>query len=215
MTGFEEALLRYISAVDLEKISKVKIGIGGAGGLGSNCAQFLARSGFRKFKIVDFDVVDYSNLNRQFYFSDQVGCMKIEALKENLRLINPLLEVELLPERVDAANIADLFIDCDVVVEAFDSPELKRLVVEQYLNSGKLVVAASGLAGWGNSDRITVRRVKENFYLVGDLVTGIGPDSPPLAPCVTIAAAKQADVILSHVLGPMKGGQSYETTRDD
>jgi len=208
MNQFEAALLRYISADNLAKIQKVKVGIAGAGGLGSNCAQFLVRSGFRKLKIADFDVVDYSNLNRQFYFSSQVGGLKLEALKDNLRLINSALEVELLPVKVSAANIAELFIDCDVVVEAFDNPDLKRLIVEQYLNSGKLLVAASGLAGWGNSDRIRVHRVKENFYLVGDLVTGIGPNSPPLAPCVTIAAAKQADVILSHVLGVMKGGMS-------
>lgn len=212
MNQFEEALTRYISPENLAKIQQVKVGIAGAGGLGSNCALLLVRSGFRQFKIADFDVVDYSNLNRQFYFLEQAGRPKLDMLKENLIAINPAVHIELLPERVEAANVAGLFTDCDVVVEAFDRPEYKKLLVENYLGSGKLLVAASGLAGWGNSDRIKVHKVKDNFYLIGDLVTGIGPGCPPLAPCVMIAAAKQADVILSHVLGSMKGGCVYESS---
>ena len=51
----------------------MKVGIAGAGGLGSNCAAALVRTGFRHIKIADFDVVDYSNLNRQFYFLQQAG----------------------------------------------------------------------------------------------------------------------------------------------
>ena len=102
--------------------------------------------------------------------------------------------------------MAELFADCDVVVEAFDRAEYKKLIVETYLGSGKLLVAASGLAGWGDSDRIKVHRIKDNFYLIGDLATGIGPDTPPLAPCVFIAAAKQADVVLSYALGTLQGG---------
>ena len=62
----------------------MRIGIAGAGGLGSNVAVNLVRTGVKKLKIVDFDVVDESNLNRQFYFMDQVGRPKVEALRENL-----------------------------------------------------------------------------------------------------------------------------------
>lgn len=54
----------------------MKIGIAGAGGIGSNVAANLVRSGVTSLKIVDFDRVESSNLNRQFYFSDQIGCLK-------------------------------------------------------------------------------------------------------------------------------------------
>lgn len=205
MNPFEEALLRYLTPEQLTKIQATKVGIAGAGGLGSNCATALVRSGFRNIKILDFDTVEYSNLNRQFYFLDQVGRPKVEALHENLKLINPDVDLEILRVRAEEDNVAALFSDCDVVVEAFDRAEYKQLVIETYLNTGKLLVAASGLAGWGNSDRLQIHKIKENFFLVGDLVTGVGPDCPPLAPCVAIAAAKQADVVLSYVLGPMKG----------
>lgn len=203
MNSFEQALGRYLSSEQLEKIRSVKVGIAGAGGLGSNCAVALVRTGFRHIKIVDFDVVDYTNLNRQFYFLGQAGRSKVEALKENLISINPAADIELKSTKIEADNAAQLFADCDVVVEAFDRAEYKKLIVETYLSSCKLLVAASGLAGWGDSDRIKVHRIKDNFYMVGDLTTGISPDTPPLAPCVFIAAAKQADVVLSYVLGTL------------
>lgn len=210
MNPFEEALLRYLSPEQLMKIQQTRVGIAGAGGLGSNCATALVRCGFRKLRILDFDTVDHSNLNRQFYFLSQVGRAKVESLRENLQAINPGLELEISSVRAEKENAAALFQDCDVVVEAFDRAEYKQLIIETYLNSAKLLVAASGLAGWGNSDRIQVHKIKDNFYLVGDLVTGIGPNCPPLAPCVAIAAAKQADIILSFVLGPMKGDRAND-----
>lgn len=205
MNEFEKALGRYLTDEQLNKIRSMKVGIAGAGGLGSNGATALVRTGFRNIKIVDFDVVDYSNLNRQFYFLEQAGHAKVEALRDNLNLINPAVNIEIAQVRIEAENIVELFADCEVVVEAFDKAEYKRLIVETYINSSKLLVSASGLAGWGNSDRIRVHRIKENFYIIGDLVTGIGPGVPPLAPCVFIAAAKQADVVLSYAIGTLEG----------
>ncbi|MFA6665048.1 MAG: sulfur carrier protein ThiS adenylyltransferase ThiF [Armatimonadota bacterium] len=200
MNQFEQALGRYLSRDQLKKIRAVKVGIAGAGGLGSNCAAALVRTGFRHIKIADFDTVDCSNLNRQFYFLRQAGRTKVEALRENLACINPAADIEILPVRMEAKNAAGLFADCHVVVEALDRAEYKKLIVEAYLPSNKLLVAASGLAGWGDSDRIKVHKVKDNFYIIGDLSTGTGPGAPPLAPCVLIAAAKQADVVLSCTL---------------
>lgn len=201
MNDFEKALEEILGEENLARIQKVKVGIAGAGGLGSNCAQYLVRCGFKKFRIVDFDVVENSNLNRQFFFAAQVGRRKVDALKENLLLINPELEIEVLPERIEQGYVKNLFTDCDAVVEALDRAEYKRMVVEAYMNSGKLLVAASGLAGWGRSDGVKIHRVKENFYLVGDLVSGVKPGCPALAPGVNVAAAKQADVVLSYFLG--------------
>lgn len=204
MNEFETALNRYLSQEQMDKIQSVKIGIAGAGGLGSNCAAALVRTGFRYIKIVDFDIIDYSNLNRQFYFTDQIGKSKVDALRDNLLHINPAASIVIDHIKLEAENTAEFFADCDVVVEAFDKAEYKKLIVESCVKSAGLLVAASGLAGWGDSDRIKVHRVRDNFYIIGDLVTGIGPDTPPLAPCVLIAAAKQADVVLSYALGTLQ-----------
>ena len=200
---FEQGLRRYLREDQIRAVQRVKVGIAGAGGLGSNCAQLLVRSGFVHFVLVDFDSVESSNLNRQFFFGSQVGVPKVQALAENLGCINPAVLIQTINTKITPLNVSALFIDCDIVVEAFDNPECKKMLVEAYINSGKLLVAASGLAGWGESDRIKVRKIREKFYLVGDLVAGIGPGAPPMAPCVAIAAAKQADIVLSYVLGIM------------
>lgn len=200
MNDFEKALAEVLGKENFDKIQKVQIGIAGAGGLGSNCALFLVRSGFKKFRIVDFDVIEYSNLNRQFYFTAQVGRRKVQALRENLLRINPNLDIEVLTEKIQPDNVKELFAHCDAVVEALDRPEYKKMVIEAYLNSDKLLVAASGLAGWGRSEDIKTRRVKEKFYLVGDLVSEAGPGLPILAPGANVAAAKQADIVLSYFL---------------
>ena len=102
------------------------------------------------------------------------------------------------------ATIAALFEDCRVVVEAFDKAECKAMLSQAFLGSSKLVVSASGLGGFGNSDRIITRRLRDNYFLIGDGGSAVGDGIKPYAPCVNIAAAKQADVVLSWVIG---GGQ--------
>ncbi len=197
---FHQALLKYWTSEQLALIEQTTIGIAGAGGLGSNCAQLLVRSGFCRFTIVDFDVVEPSNLNRQFFFTSQIGMTKVSALVENLKGINPDIRIDALQHKLDRINSTTTFAHCDIIIEAFDRPEYKKMLVETFLPTGKLIISASGLAGWGDSDRIQVHKIKENFYIVGDLVTGIN-EQPPVAPCVQIAAAKQADLVLEYVLG--------------
>ena len=200
---FEEALCNVFGGEGLLKIQQVVIGIAGAGGLGSNCSVNLVRSGFTKFVIVDFDQVEYSNLNRQFYFYDQVGRPKVEALKENLLRINPNVELEIHQQRIEGDNIEELFQKCHMIVEAFDQASYKKLLVEHYINQNKLIVSASGIGGWDNSDQLKTHKVKDDLYIVGDLTSQVSKEVPPCAPRVAIAAAKQADIILAQTL---KGG---------
>jgi len=199
MNLFEQELCRIFGQDKFDKIQSVKVGIAGAGGLGSNCAFNLTRMGFKKFCIVDFDKVEFSNLNRQFYFYDQKGRNKVEALRKNLGRINPDVEITAVAQKIEKENIKKLFNDCDVVVEAFDLAEYKSLLVEAFLATNKFIVSASGLAGVGNSDEIKVHAIKKNFFLIGDLKSD-SCDAPPLSARVNVAAAKQADVILNYVI---------------
>ena len=201
MTVFEEGSRRYLADGEREKLRSVKIGIAGAGGVGSNCAHFLVRCGFRRFILVDGDTVDSSNLNRQFFFEDQVGKSKVLMLKENLLKIDPKLDIETVEAMVDKTSVTATFEHADVIVEAFDRVECKTMLVESFMNSGKLLVSASGIGCWGHPDRIRVKRVKPGFFMVGDFVSGIDETTPPLAPKVVMVAAKQADVVLQMVLG--------------
>ncbi|MDI6731660.1 MAG: sulfur carrier protein ThiS adenylyltransferase ThiF [Candidatus Margulisbacteria bacterium] len=200
MNAFEKALENYFGADNLKKIQAVKIGIAGLGGLGSNCAFNLVRSGFRKLVLCDYDVIEPSNLNRQFYFNDQLGMPKVEALKTNLLRINSNLELEMNEIKLDNENIGNIFSSCSIVVEALDKAEHKKIMAEEFGKSGKLFVSASGLAGWGKSDEIKCRQISASFYLIGDGKTEASSQKPPCSPRVNIAAAKQADMILEWVL---------------
>jgi len=200
MDAFRQDLIKKLGETKLKKIEKVKIGIAGAGGLGSNCAACLVRVGFKHLTIADFDVIDATNLDRQFYFEDQVGMKKVEALRINLQRINPHLELQMLPVKLVPANVPEIFRDCDVVVECLDRAESKSMLVSRLLSSGKLIVSASGLGGFGSSDHIKIHRLKKNLVLIGDLTSDI-EKSPALSPRVSIAAAKQADVVLEFVVG--------------
>ncbi len=197
MNAFEKGLISHIGKEALTALQSVRVGIAGAGGLGSNCAMNLVRSGFRDFVIADFDGVEHSNLNRQFFFEGQTGSPKVAMLRENLLAINPDLSLSIHETRIRKENLDTLFGNCDAVVEAFDRPEMKKMIVESYMNSGKLLVAASGISGWGDSDRVRTRKIRDTFYMVGDMVSEAGADCPPMSPVVNIAAAKQADVVLS------------------
>ncbi|MGE5558551.1 MAG: sulfur carrier protein ThiS adenylyltransferase ThiF [Bacillota bacterium] len=201
MNVFQKMLLKYWGEGDLSKIQAVKVGIAGTGGLGSNCACMLARSGVQRFALADRDCVEFSNLNRQFFFADQLGRPKVEALKHNLLRINPDLEIDVFRLEIHAGNLDALFGDCHAIVEAFDRAEAKKMLLEHYWDSGKLVVAASGVAGLANIEGIRTQRLRDNIYLVGDLVSEAGAGIPPLAPGVSAAAAKQANAVLMWVLG--------------
>ncbi|MBR0193477.1 MAG: sulfur carrier protein ThiS adenylyltransferase ThiF, partial [Thermoguttaceae bacterium] len=158
-------------------LERAKIGVAGLGGLGSNVLSHLVRAGIRRFVSADFDVVSASNLNRQFFFADQVGQKKTVALAENLCRIDPELELDFRDLRLTEENTQDLFADCDVVVEAFDKADAKTMLIGALADSGIPVVAASGLAGFGKSNDIRVRKAGKNLYLVGDLVDHGGVDA--------------------------------------
>ena len=204
MNNFEHALKRYIGEEHFKKIQNIRIGIAGAGGLGSNCAWNLVRTGVKTLKIIDFDVVQYSNLNRQFYFYDQIGIPKVFALKQNLKRINPDTEINAIAEKITEKNAFDLFKDCDIVVEAFDDPFCKAMLANIITRTGKLFICATGIAGCGNSDAIVVRQINSNFYVIGDLQTEVSDTVPPLSPRVNIAAAKQADVVVDYIVNQCK-----------
>ena len=182
-------------------LEKAKIGVAGLGGLGSNVLAHLVRAGIRRFVAADFDVVSASNLNRQFFFADQVSRKKTEALAENLRRIDPDLELDFRDLRLTEENTRALFSDCDAVVEAFDKADAKTMLIGALADTGIPVVAASGLAGFGKSNDIRVRKAGKNLYLVGDLVSGISPELAPASPRVGIAAAMEANTVIALLLG--------------
>ena len=185
------------------QVKRATVSIAGVGGLGSAVAVALARIGVGRLVIADFDVVEPSNLNRQQFFVDQIGLPKVEALRGNLARINPYVEVSTFDGRLETGNIARIFAQADVVVEAFDAADQKAMLVETCRTRLPQVpvVAASGLAGYAPSNSVTTRRAGTNFYLVGDGETAARPGEGLMAPRVGIAAHHQANAVLRLLLG--------------
>ena len=202
----DEGLQRYLAPRARRLLAETRVGIAGAGGLGSNVALMLARSGIQRFVLVDGDVVEPSNLNRQAYFPRHVGMPKVQALRAILEELNPAVEVDSRQRWLDGAFIAAVLPKADIWVEALDAPESKRLFVEMALQAGVFTVSASGMAGYGGQPM--QKRRMGRLVLVGAFTSDVA-HLPPLAPRVTEAAALQADAVLEQVLD---GGRLPEDT---
>ena len=199
MSGaFRAGLGRYFDAGQLERLDLATIGIAGAGGLGSNCAVLLARCGIGGFVLVDDDLVEASNLNRQHYWPDQIGMPKVAALAAELCRLNAGLRLEISPMRLGPDNLPAILPRAGIWVEALDEPAAKKMFVEAALLAGRSVAAASGICGYGG-EPLQKRRMGR-LTVVGDFRTGLC-EAPPLAPRVAQAAALLADCVLELALG--------------
>ena len=182
-----------------KKLKQATVGIAGLGGLGSSIAVALTRVGIGKLILVDYDVVEPSNLNRQQYFIDQIGLTKAEALEANLLRINPYVTFEAHAERITPENVMAIFGGVDVMVEAFDGADQKAMLLQNF--KGAPLVAASGMAGHASGENIGVRKMGRDIYIVGDLKTAAQPGCGLMAPRVGIVAHMQANLVLRILLG--------------
>jgi len=189
----------------LTALSQSTVGIAGAGGLGSNAAVLLARAGVGRLIVADFDVVEPSDLNRQFYFLDQIGQPKVLALEENLKKVNPYSTYEMHNVKITPENIKDIFSRADLLIEAFDMADQKQMLIEQWLTHfpDKPIIAASGLAGFGGNNKLRQRKLG-NLYICGDEASECDECTAPMAPRITVVAAMQANLAVE-LLVKLKG----------
>src|SRR6202166_3342480 len=120
------------------KLAQAKVLMIGAGGLGAPLGLYLAAAGVGRLGIVDFDVVDYTNLQRQITFStSDVGRPKIQAAKERLAAMNPGIRIDTYATRLTSFNALDLFRDYDIVVDGTDNFPTRYLVNDACVLLGK------------------------------------------------------------------------------
>ncbi|TLS72742.1 sulfur carrier protein ThiS adenylyltransferase ThiF [Aliarcobacter thereius] len=186
-----------------KKLKASKVAIAGLGGLGSNIAVSLARIGVGQLLLVDFDIVEPSNLNRQSYYVRHLGMTKTEALKEQIKEINPFIEVLIKTIKIDEQNIVELFEEYQIVCEAFDKADQKAMIVNGILEKlpNTTIIAASGLAGYDSSNLIQTRKAINNLYICGDLEAEAKIGNGLMAPRVQICAAHQANMVLRLLVG--------------
>ena len=179
------------------------VAICGLGGLGSNIAVVLARAGIGKLLLIDYDRVDITNLHRQQYKANQIGCYKADALAENLSEITPYTEVEPITATITEENFTHLLKGADIVCEAFDNAQSKAMLVNGVLEQlpGCYLVAASGMAGMDTPNTIQTRKITKRFYLCGDGVSDVANTIGLVAPRVMLCAAHQAHTVLRILAG--------------
>jgi molybdopterin/thiamine biosynthesis adenylyltransferase/rhodanese-related sulfurtransferase len=141
-----EEVLRYsrhliMPEVGMEgqlKLKAAKVLTIGAGGLGSPLALYLAAAGVGTIGVVDFDVVDFTNLQRQIiHATSDVGRKKLDSAEESIKAINPFVNVRKFETRLDSTNALEIFRDFDIVVDGTDNFPTRYLVNDACVLSGK------------------------------------------------------------------------------
>lgn len=186
-----------------DRLAQCRMAVCGLGGLGSNIALNLARMGVGSLLLIDFDVVEPSNLNRQQYYADQTGMKKTDATLINLRRVNPYLDYDVRDMYITADDVAGLFDGCDVVIEAFDRAENKAMLINSISQIYKdtHIIGASGVAGLGCFTQFRVVRAGRNVHIVGDFVSEAKEGRGLMATRVAVAAGIQANLAVRLVLG--------------
>jgi molybdopterin/thiamine biosynthesis adenylyltransferase/rhodanese-related sulfurtransferase len=142
----KEEILRYsrhliMPEVGMEgqlKLKQAQVLLIGSGGLGAPLGLYLAAAGVGRLGLVDFDVVDFTNLQRQITFTtEDVGRKKSEAARERLSRMNPQIQIEAFETMLTSANALDLFKDFDIIVDGTDNFPTRYLVNDACVLLGK------------------------------------------------------------------------------
>jgi adenylyltransferase/sulfurtransferase len=147
-----EEVMRYsrhliipdVATAGQKRLKNAKVLAVGAGGLGAPTLMYLAAAGVGTLGIIDFDVVDESNLQRQvIHGQSDIGRPKAESARDSVREINPLIQVNLHQERLDSSNVMELFAQYDLIVDGTDNFATRYLVNDACVLLGKPYVWGS------------------------------------------------------------------------
>ncbi|OMQ11684.1 HesA/MoeB/ThiF family protein [[Flexibacter] sp. ATCC 35103] len=139
-----QIILPEIGEIGQEKLSKAKVLVIGAGGLGTSILPYLAAAGVGEIGIADDDIIEISNLHRQvIYKNSAVGKYKVEEAKLMISELNPLVKVKAITEKLSGSNAISLFENYDIIVDATDNIAIKYLINDACLITNKPMVYGS------------------------------------------------------------------------
>jgi molybdopterin/thiamine biosynthesis adenylyltransferase len=143
--------LRDFTEEDMESVMKTTVAMVGAGGLGSPALRLLAAIGFGRLMIVDRDVVELSNIQRQtVYNTKDIGRPKAEAAAENLEMMNPNVDYEPICASISEDNSADILRGADIIVDGLDSFRARRALNRASLSLSIPYVFAGAVEYYAN-----------------------------------------------------------------
>ena len=160
---------RTIELLGLKRVNQFKdktVLVVGLGGVGGTCLMALARSGFMNFIIVDHDIVDESNINRQiFYFSDDVGKNKVDICETNLKRINPNINIIKFNMFVGEDNL-DVFnsFNIDFIVDAIDKIPSKIALIKYAKKRNIKLIVSLGMGNKINPENVKITKLDKTSY---------------------------------------------------
>lgn len=156
---------RTIKVLGIDKVNSFNdkvILVAGIGGVGGTALEALARSGFTKFILIDFDKVDESNLNRQILFlRKDIGKDKVDVAKEKLLEINPDIEVKLIKEKIDTNSLKDLNEKIDFVIDAIDYVPGKLELIQFALNKNIPFISSLGMGNRIDPTKVSICKLNQ------------------------------------------------------
>lgn len=182
-----------LSEADMEKLKESRVLVAGCGGLGGNVIEQLARLGVGHLTVVDGDVFEESNLNRQILCTPgNIGKSKALAAAERVSLIDPDIETRPVPEFITKENAAALMADADIVIDALDSIS-SRLMLEDAASEAGLYLVHGGISGWD----LQAMLVPPGSGLLHHLYEGLSEDNLKTSLAMTPTACASIEVSLA------------------
>jgi len=139
-----QIILKDIGILGQKLISKAKILVVGAGGLGCPIAEYLSRAGIGTLGIVDFDKVHLSNIHRQsMYNTKDIGKFKVDVVQKKIKLINPLVKIKKIRKKINEKNIKNIVSKFDIIVDGSDNFKTKFLLNKYSIKFKKFYISGA------------------------------------------------------------------------
>jgi len=163
----------------ISKLEAASVCICGLGGVGSFAAEAIARSGIGRIRLIDYDNIALSNINRQLpALHSNIGAKKTDVIAARIRDINPLCEITVIDQKLTAENAAELIGDADFCIDAIDDVPAKVAVIKHCFEKGIGIVSSMGTGNKLAPEMLQIADISKTFTC-------------PLAKAVRIALRKQ------------------------
>ena len=155
-------ILKVFSEKNIEKLEKSKVSIIGIGGIGCPLAIYLVSSGIKYIRLIDKDIIEKSNLNRQILFtSDDIGQKKVIIAKKKLLKINPNCQIKIIDENISKFNTNNLS-NSSIIIDTSDSWETMK-IVNEYCVKESIPLVSSSVVGF--DVEVALFENKKNHHL--------------------------------------------------
>lgn len=199
---------RYIRQIPIigekgqKRLQEARIGVAGCGGLGTTVVTNLASAGVGHLTIVDSDIPDESNLNRQFVYRERDTRPKANILAEWARSINPAVTVNPIVGELDETSVETVFNDCDIIVDCLDDYGT-RLMLNRYAVRRRKTLVHAGVTAYHGQVTVVIPGVTpclECIYRNLPRSKPTGP-IPSIGSMVTMIASLEATQVIQTVTG--------------